>query len=77
MIGWFGDALKVRVRAPAERGKANTAVENLLAKVLGIPNRKIKIIAGQKTSNKAIEVDGITELEARRRIESFLKPKSV
>ncbi len=27
IAGWLGDALKVRVRAPAERGKANAAVE--------------------------------------------------
>ena len=31
VAGWLGDALKVRVGAPAERGRANAAVEKLVA----------------------------------------------
>ena len=31
MAGWLGDTLKVHVTAPAERGKANAAIETILA----------------------------------------------
>jgi len=37
IVGWLGPALKVRVTAPAEKGKANAAVTALLAAELGLP----------------------------------------
>ncbi|MFP6608142.1 MAG: DUF167 domain-containing protein, partial [Myxococcota bacterium] len=37
IAGWLGEALKVRVRAPAERGKANASVEKIVADALGVP----------------------------------------
>ena len=36
IAGWLGDELKIRVSAPPEKGEANKAVEDVLAKVLGI-----------------------------------------
>ena len=39
VAGWLGDVLKGRVRAPAERGRANKAVEVLLAAELGVMTR--------------------------------------
>ena len=39
IAGWLGDTLKVRVGAPAERGKANAAAERLVAEALGIPSK--------------------------------------
>jgi uncharacterized protein len=38
--------LKIRVRAIAEGGEANRAVTELLAKVLGLPRARIKLLAG-------------------------------
>ncbi len=35
LSGWLGDMLKVRVSAPPEKGKANAAVEALLARDVG------------------------------------------
>ena len=39
VAGCLGDALKGRARAPAERGRANKAVEALLAAELGVMSR--------------------------------------
>ncbi|MEK7839378.1 MAG: DUF167 domain-containing protein, partial [candidate division NC10 bacterium] len=36
IAGWVGDALKVCVTAAPERGKANAAVEAVLADALGL-----------------------------------------
>ncbi|MFM7075771.1 MAG: DUF167 domain-containing protein, partial [Planctomycetaceae bacterium] len=36
IVGWLGDALKIKVTAPPEKGKANERVVELLAGALGI-----------------------------------------
>ncbi len=38
VTGWLGDRLKVRVCAPSENGKANVAVETLVAQALNLPS---------------------------------------
>jgi uncharacterized protein (TIGR00251 family) len=48
--------LKVKVQVPPEDGKANKAVIQLLAHHLKIPKNRIKIIAGEKSRQKIIEV---------------------
>ena len=40
IAGWLGEALRVRVMAPPERGKANTAVEKVIADALGRTQRR-------------------------------------
>ncbi|MDR0417882.1 MAG: DUF167 domain-containing protein [Puniceicoccales bacterium] len=48
--------LKVKVQTPPEDGKANKAVIQLLAKYFKVPKNRIRIIAGEKSSQKIIEV---------------------
>jgi len=36
IVGWLGDALKIKVMAPPEKGRANEAVVELLSMKLGI-----------------------------------------
>ena len=50
--------VKVRVRAIAEGGEANRAVIELLAKVLGVPNGKVRLLSGTTSRLKQIAVDG-------------------
>ena len=51
--------VKVRVRAIADGGEANRAVTELLAKALGVPKAKVRILSGTTTSRlKQIAVDG-------------------
>ena len=45
--GWLGDALKLRVRAAPEKGKANKAVTALLADALNIAPTRICIERGE------------------------------
>lgn len=61
--------LKVRVSAPPERGKANAAVEELLAAALGLPRERVKIVAGASSPRKIVEIDGLSEAEVRARLE--------
>ena len=50
--------VKVRVRAIAEGGEANRAVTELLAKALGVPKGKVKILSGVTSRLKQVAVDG-------------------
>ncbi len=49
-----GKPLTIRVRAPAEKGKANKAVIKLLSKYFG---KKVKIISGFRTRDKVVEIE--------------------
>ena len=50
--------MKVRVRAIAEGGEANRAVTELLAKALGMPKAKVRLLSGSTSRLKQIAVDG-------------------
>ena len=59
IVGWLGDALKVRLREPAEKNLANKALIDLLARVLGVPARKIRLQRGHRSSQKQLLIEGI------------------
>jgi hypothetical protein len=50
--------VKVRVRAIADGGEANRAVTELLAKALGVPKAKVRILSGATSRLKQVAVDG-------------------
>jgi uncharacterized protein len=50
--------LKVRVRAIAEGGEANRAVTELIAKSLGVPKARVRILSGATSRLKQVAVDG-------------------
>jgi uncharacterized protein (TIGR00251 family) len=68
IAGWLGAILKVRVRAPAERGKANAAVEKLVADALGVPGNCVQIVSGSTAARKTIEITGLSATEACSRL---------
>ena len=50
--------VKVRVRAIADGGEANRAVTELLAKALGVPKARVRILSGATSRLKQVAVDG-------------------
>ena len=50
--------VKVRVRAVADGGQANRAVTELLAKALGVPKARVRILSGATSRLKQVAVDG-------------------
>jgi uncharacterized protein len=50
--------IKVRVRAIADGGAANRAVTEMLAKALGVPKAKVRLVSGATSRLKQIAVDG-------------------
>ena len=58
ILGWSEGVLKVKLRAVPEDGKANRALCALLAGHAGCRPRDIRILSGEKSRNKIIEVPG-------------------
>lgn len=75
VAGRLGDAWKLRVSAPPERGRANDDVVALLADALGLARSEIRVVAGRTTRDKVVEVDRLTLDEAERRLASTGKDR--
>jgi uncharacterized protein YggU (UPF0235/DUF167 family) len=58
------------VAAPAEGGRANEAVIGLVAATLEVPRNSVRIVSGRTSRRKVVEVDGLEEEEAGRRLEA-------
>jgi len=68
VVGEHGGAIKVRLRAPAARGKANAALRCFLAEKLNVSKSAIILEQGQRLRDKAIRIEGLSEHDARGRL---------
>jgi len=69
IVGRQGEAWKIRVAAPPERGRANDAVLRVLAELLDVPVGGLTLVAGHTARDKVVELRGLTSAEADRRLE--------
>lgn len=51
-----GDFLKIKIKAPAEKGKANRELIKFLAKEFKIKKNQIEIVKGEKSKQKIIRI---------------------
>jgi uncharacterized protein (TIGR00251 family) len=58
VVGPHGDALKVKVSAPPERGRANAALARLVARDLGVRPSDVEVVAGRSGRRKRVRVQG-------------------
>ena len=65
VVGRYGDGIKVQVSAPPEGGKANRAVEQVIAAALGIKAQQVRVVKGHSQARKVVEVDGVEDALAR------------
>ncbi len=71
--GFMGEALKVSVTAAPERGKANQAVEELLAEALGLPRSAVQVVAGHTAKAKRVQVTGVSDAVLRQQLRTILE----
>ena len=70
IVGWLGDALKIKVMAPPEKGQANEAVVDLLSLKLGISTDAIEVVSGHSSPSKVIAITGMDDEAIKKSFES-------
>ena len=68
IVGWLEGALKVRVQAPPEDGRANRALEELLAEALSLKKNAVTVTSGRASAHKRVAIEGLTRDEIVRRL---------
>jgi len=68
VAGWLGDALKVKVHAPALEGRANDELCSFLAATLSLPRRAVTVARGQTSRQKLLRIDGLTLADVKARL---------
>ncbi len=56
--GAYGDALVVRVTAPAVDGRATAAALRALAKAFDVPNANVTLVTGATSRDKVVAIEG-------------------
>ncbi len=72
VAGVHGGALKVTVRAPAEKGRANAALVRVIAGALGVAPSGVEVVSGHTSRRKRVRVEGVTAADLRARLVSAL-----
>lgn len=60
LAGLLAGALKIKISAAPEKGKANQCIKKLLSELLDIAKNDIKIISGSTSPLKNLHVTGIS-----------------
>jgi len=58
VAGLHGEALKIRVAAPALEDRANEALARFIAEALGVARRDVSLASGARSREKRFEVRG-------------------
>ncbi|MGH9165465.1 MAG: DUF167 domain-containing protein [Acidimicrobiales bacterium] len=69
VVGRHGDALKVRVAASPQHGRANAACLALLATTLGVDESALELTGGANSRFKRVRITGLAADDLRRLIE--------
>ena len=70
VVGWMDDgALKVKVLAAPEGGRANIELLRVVAEELKIPVRHVTLESGSSSTTKVLKILGLDDEEVRRRLD--------
>ncbi len=75
IVGWLGDSLKVKVKAPPEKGRANEAVVALLAERLGVDASTISVVSGHGSPAKIVTINGLDDAALRTAFSSDISDR--
>lgn len=72
--GAHGDALRIRVREPADKGRANAAIARELAAVLGVRAAQVTLASGGSSRAKRFRVEGCSREQLRAALHAASTP---
>lgn len=56
--GAYADGVKIKINAPATDGRANAELVKFLSKFFGVGRGGVKIISGETSRDKLVQIDG-------------------
>ena len=66
IAGEIAGAIKIRLQAPALEGRANDALMEFLAQLLKTPKAAVRILSGERSRVKRLEIRGVTKQQIER-----------
>ena len=69
VVGWLGEALKVRLAAPPVDGQANAELCRFLAATLELPRGAVSLATGAGGRLKRVRITGLTRAEVGTRLD--------
>jgi uncharacterized protein len=57
VAGVHGDAVKMRIAAPALEGKANAALLSFVAEIFGVPRKSVSLVRGVRGRRKTLRIE--------------------
>jgi uncharacterized protein (TIGR00251 family) len=76
VVGRHGNALKVRVAAPPDGGRANAACLALLASSVGVPESQLELVGGASSRLKRVRITGTSTDEVRAQLRRLVAPEA-
>jgi uncharacterized protein (TIGR00251 family) len=70
--GRQGDALKVAVAAPPDKGQANQALLSCLCQALALRPHQIELLRGASSRHKLLLIRGLSSAQLQQRLQPFL-----
>jgi len=66
IVGWMGDRLKLKIKAPAVEGKANAELVRFLAETFGVRLNAVTLLRGETARLKVVRIEGVDEADLQR-----------
>ncbi len=70
VAGLHGERIKIRIASPPVDGRANAVLIAWLAKRTGLPRRAVRLVRGEHSRQKSVELDGVTVAVVREALEA-------
>ena len=71
VVGVYGDRLKAAVKAPPERGKANSELCGLLAAAFDVSSEHVAVIRGLTSRDKTVRLSSAAPTTLERRLQAL------
>ncbi len=73
VLGERGGMLRIAVASPPDRGRANAAIQSVLAECLNCKSAQISLLSGATSRRKRFLIAGIAEEEMVRKLDVLLR----